>query len=259
MKACDDYELLLHGLLDGELDAAHAATCEKHLANCPSCTAAFAEIQTMQNRLRTARPTFAASAQLRSSIDAELDRQLRLSKQRSASNERFGGLKRMAWPSLAMAMTACLALVVIVNPTWNSRNALANDVVAAHFRSLQVDHLVDVPTSDRHTVKPWFAGKLDFSPAVVDLSDRGFELIGGRLDYIQNHSAAALAYHRRQHVINLFIWPDSDRDSQAKLSSENGFNVVRWQKDKMSYWAVSDLNADELKTFQIDYSTRVQN
>ncbi len=129
---------------------------------------------------------------------------------------------------------------------------LAEQVVSSHIRSLMANHLSDVVSTDQHTVKPWFSGKLDFAPVVKDLAPKGFPLVGGRLDYINNHSAAALVYKRRQHTINLFLWPSSESDSSPRSITIKGFNVVEWTHSHMAYWAVSDLNADELTEFAHD-------
>jgi anti-sigma factor RsiW len=123
-------------------------------------------------------------------------------------------------------------------------------------RSLQVQHLVDVETSDRHVVKPWFAGKIDFSPPVIDLAQGGFALVGGRLDYLENHAVAALAYRRRAHTINLFIWPASGNLAPVSQSS-HGFNVIHWQAAGMTYWAASDINLEELRQFQRDLAAQI--
>ena len=133
---------------------------------------------------------------------------------------------------------------------------LAEQVIASHARSMLTTHLADVSTSDEHTVKPWLSSKLDFSPPVTDLTGAGFPLVGGRLDYLDNRPVAALVYGRSQHVINLFVWPDrgSGRASPMQSLSKHGYNVLHWINGGMALWAISDLNATEMKTFAEAYA-----
>ncbi len=154
-------------------------------------------------------------------------------------------------------LSAAFALLVIVTwsvysnlPIARSDDRVAEEVISGHVRALMANHLTDIGSSDRHTVKPWFNSKIDFSPPVIDLAAQGFPLIGGRLDYVSNRAAAALVYRHDRHVINLFIWPaPANESSDAKALERNGYNIVHWATAGMEYWAISDLNSMDLKTF----------
>lgn len=182
---------------------------------------------------------------------ATLHKRLRIASRealRDAPSHRVGAWR---WSRVAAA-SACVALLMWAIISIPSRPAaddmLAQEVVSGHIRSLMANHLTDVPSSNHHTVKPWFDGKLDFAPPVTDLTAQGFPLVGGRLDYIGNKSVAAVVYQHRQHFINLFIWPSHDlAESGNKLMTRQGYNVIRWNKSGMTFWLVSDLNLSELQ------------
>ena len=150
---------------------------------------------------------------------------------------------------MAAAAIVLLALVPFLRGP-STEEILAREVVSSHVRSLMANHLADVPSSDQHTVKPWFNGKLDFSPPVVDLANQGFALVGGRLDYLNNRPVAALIYQRDKHLINLFIWPSSESsDSGIKSEIRQGYHLFHWTRSGMTYWAVSDVEEGQLQEF----------
>lgn len=161
-------------------------------------------------------------------------------------------LRRRPWLNLGLAF-ACGVLasfaLVRFQAAGDAADAMEQAVVASHVRSLMADHLADVASSDRHTVKPWFAGKLDFSPPVMDLGEEGFPLVGGRLDYLAQRPVAALVYAHQKHHINLFVWPSTDAPQALKALSQQGFNLVTWRDDGMELWAISDLSQPELRAF----------
>ncbi len=242
MSACADKELLLHGLLDGELDAANALSCEAHLQECPSCAAEFGRLRALRNRLRAPGVAFEAPPELRARVVAALERERAGSRMASVPRRRaFAG---WVWGGSAAALAACLAFVFFVQLP---RVRVTDELVASHVRSLLAAHLVDVETSDRHVVKPWFAGKVDFSPPVLELADHGFPLVGGRLDYIQGRVVAAVVYRRRQHIINVFVWPEGAAAPAGASSRHDGYNVTGWSQRGLQFWAVSDVDPADLR------------
>ena len=159
---------------------------------------------------------------------------------------------RKPWISITAPLAAAAIVVLALVPLLRGPSAeevLAREVLAGHVRSLMADHLSDVASSDRHTVKPWFNGKLDFSPPVEDLAQQGFPLVGGRLDYLNNRPVAALVYHRQKHFINLFIWPSTSSDSEVKKETRQGYHLFHWTRSGMTYWAVSDVEESQLQEF----------
>ncbi len=235
---------LIEAYLDEELDPALRATVEEHLANCQDCSEAHARLRGQKAAIKSAAPYYTAPAQLERSVRDAL---------RSAAG------RNRSWRLLAIAASILLAMSVGWNIRLSQRRNAENDLLAenilsGHIRSLMGTHLLDVPSSDRHTVKPWFDGKLDFSPDVKDFASQGFPLTGGRLDYLGDRTVAALVYQRRQHVLNVFTWP-SNSSSESHFS-HNGYNMVHWSGGGMTYWAVSDIPIAELEQFKDLYETR---
>jgi anti-sigma factor RsiW len=237
---CDEAELLLHALIDGELDAGHAREVEDHIAGCAHCTAQLAAYREMGKALAGADLRYAAPPELRRRVEDSLP-QTRAPNRRSV-------LKGFAMGSAVSAIAATGLFAIVLRD--DDQQRILAEVVSAHLRSLQAGHLTDVISTDRHTVKPWFNGKLDVSPPVIDLTAQGFTLIGGRLDYVDARAIGAIVYRRRSHVINLFIAQTSDTEHHAaKTETIQGFNIRRWSDRGLNYWAVSDLAADELAEF----------
>lgn len=243
--ASDPYAPLLHAYLDSELDLVRSLELEEHLKTCPDCAQVIWTQQTLRQGLRSANLYHRAPAGLEARVRAALARE----------NKVVEMPRRNLWNWVAVAAAILVALVLTwrMMPSFLGRSRtdlLAQEVVASHIRSLQPGHLLDVESTDQHTVKPWFNGKLDFSPPVKDFAEDGFPLIGGRLDYIDHRPAAALVYQRHKHFINVYVWPESEtRDRPARLASSEGYNIAFWEHGGMYFCAVSDLNTSELQQF----------
>jgi anti-sigma factor RsiW len=254
---CPERELLLHGLADGELDAANSLAMEEHLRTCQGCSAAYLEILRQKELLKGEGVRFRAPASLRARVMAAIEPEEAGAPMESPGNwplkpptvaqirpRRFS-LRAAAPVFSAVALAA--SLILFVN-SWNPPSNVDGELVSAHVRSLLASHLTDVASSDQHTVKPWFLGKLDFAPPVIDLAQKDFPLIGGRLDYIGRREVAALIYKRHGHVINLFIWPRGAL--KAATETSDGYHILSWEKEGFTFTAISDLNAAELGDFE---------
>lgn len=239
---CDEAKILLHALLDGELDAGHTREVEAHIAGCPACAAELAAQRDMKRALADTDLRYTAPASLRASIEASLPQPERQQPSRRSV------LRGFAMGSAVSALAATGVVAVVLRQ--DDQQRILSDVVSAHLRSLQAGHLTDVISTDQHTVKPWFNGKLDVAPPVIDLTAQGFTLVGGRLDYIDARAIGAVVYRRRQHVINLFVSQTSSTEHRPpKTQTMQGFNCRRWGSRGLNFWAVSDLGADELAEF----------
>jgi anti-sigma factor RsiW len=247
MSACPDKAHLIHAALDGELDAVNAEAFEAHLKTCPGCTAALRELQGLRERLAEADLRTSAPAGLRERIEAMIEAEAERPRRRIPA----------ALPWGLSGAFAALAASLAVMTALPSTSALEDQLVADHVRSTLANHLVDVETSDRHTVKPWFNGKIDFAPPVVDLADQGFPLVGGRVDYLEGRVVAALVYRRNRHVINLFVRPaPSGPRLPAPGGAHDGYSLVRWTEGGLEFWAVSDVEARDLAAFRQAFITR---
>ncbi len=245
-----DKVLLVQAELDGELDAAEAAALAAHRATCPICQAAAAEL-TRARALIAGEPLHhAAPADLRARITAQIAAATPPTRVASPARAWWRG----RWSSaagfgLGAACAAAIALLVLTP----RESSLVDQVVASHIRALQPGHLEDVPSTDEHTVKPWFDGRIDFAPPVKDLAAERFPLKGGRLDYLAGRPVAALVYQRDKHVIDLYIWPVEGAARLPESAERHGYNVVDWREGGMAFWAVSDLEASQLRDFAEDF------
>src|SRR5271154_4329862 len=246
---CQQARPLIDFYADGELDAAGILELEKHFHDCPACALARRNAQALKKSLKQDVLFFTAPTELRRRIKAELRSQIE-----PKSCWSFWNWNWLTTATTSVA-TACIALLLTLSLTRPSaEQRLTQEIVSSNIRSLMADHMLDVVSTDQHTVKPWFNGKLDFSPPVKDLKAQEFPLIGGRLDYIGGRSVAALVFHRNKHVINLFIWPVNEKDSKpVSLTPIQGYNVIQWSEAEMTFWAVSDLNKKELLHFVQDF------
>lgn len=240
---CSEAQALMHGYLDKELDVMRAIEVEEHLQACRACQEAYHAHDTVRSAIREQATYFAAPEYLQGRILSALP----VATKRKAIPRTLS----LTWLNFgaALALVSIVTLSVslyLAGPLQDEH--LTEEIISSHLRSLMADHLADVASSDQHTVKPWFNGKVNFSPPVNDLTEQGFPLVGGRLDYIDNRPVAALVYRRRQHLVNLFIWPAShDQDSPAKILSRQGYNLIHWDHAGLVFWAISDLNPTELR------------
>jgi anti-sigma factor RsiW len=244
---CRDSAELVHAYVDDELDIATARQLDIHLQGCESCRNAAEAAKAVKVAVSNPALYHRAPADLRQRI-LESTRGGRVSKVNWFSQPS----KQWLWPSLAAAILIGFILYVsLYHPSDRTQFALEQqEILDSHIRSLQQPeetHLYDVKSTDQHTVKPWFDQHVDFSPPVKQLASEGFPLLGGRLDYIHDHPAAALIYGRAKHRINLFVWP---QESGHSTSVDRGFNLLHWSTNGMTFWAVSDLNSAELKQFE---------
>lgn len=244
--ACDRSASVLHAYFDDELDAVGAADFERHLERCPECAEALQGLQSLRCSLADQELYRRMPESLRKKVLDEMGSPIR--------NSVRGG--HTSWKWLALAAAILLMATIIgwrLASTRHSSDAsalLAGEVIDAHLRSLQPGHLTDVLSSDQHTVKPWFDGKVDFAPPVKDFSEQGFPLQGGRLDVIHGRTVAALVYSRRKHLISVFVWPATNDDGPPHSGAQQGYQWIEWRNDGMEFCAVSDISVSDLQEWQ---------
>jgi anti-sigma factor RsiW len=239
---CQEARILLMAYHDDELQPADTLRVEEHLRTCESCQAVDAEAKTLSQLLRDPELYVQPSEALKNRVKFAIRRQAGPASQ-----------PVLVWSAIAATLIAVLGIAAFLHravPPDVAPDLIASEVIDSHVRSLQPGHLIDVPSSDRHTVKPWFQGKLDFSPSVPDLSAQGWTLIGGRLDYLDRRPVAALVYQRGKHEINVYLWPAATGGIHAvEESAARGYQVLHGSNGSLNYWIVSDLNISELKEF----------
>ncbi len=246
--SCQTTQGFIHAYVDGELDLARSLEVEQHMEQCEVCANAYRHHLALRSAFK--------DSSLYHSAPAGLEKRIRSSLRREAKSE--VGRRWFGWSWLPVGVAlACVLLMALV--IWQALpglrpsgdELLAQEMVSNHVRSLQLEgHRTDVISSDQHTVKPWFDGKLDFAPPVKDFSSQGFPLIGGRLEYLNNRAVAALIYQRQKHFINLYIWPAEQSNAASEVAAKRqGYNLLHWTNSGMNYWAVSDLNGVELHEF----------
>jgi anti-sigma factor RsiW len=237
-----EMELLVQAEFDGELGTADVASLEAHRAHCPICQAATADLARTRDLLRAPQLYQPAPEAVR----ARLIAQFGAARPTSPLRRRWFGGWRQGCAGFALGAVCAAGIALMVLP--NAGQGLTDQIVASHIRALQPGHLEDVVSTDQHTVKPWFDGRLDFAPPVKDLKAEGFPLKGGRLDYVGGRPVAALVYQRDKHLIDLYVWPEGTA-VPALTGAATGYNVVHWNAGGMALWAVSDLEAAQLERF----------
>jgi len=268
---CEEAKKLMDGYLDGELDPIANQKIEEHLRECRNCDQAYKAHGSLMRAIGDGAPYYKAPAGLRERIQSSLREEIAEEPVRNVvedfpplfpTGQRRTVPSAIPWNWLALAAAIIFAAIITFNlmprlQRPGSDQFLATQLIASHARSLMANHLTDVASSDQHTVKPWLDTKLDFAPPVVDLSSEGFPLIGGRLDYLDNRPVAALVYERRKHFINLFVWPAaSDASKAPKTITRQGYQLLHWADSDFNYWAVSDVNVNDLQTFKQQFETR---
>jgi len=249
---CDECKSLLEALADDELDLVGHIGVEAHVKACPSCARTLSAYSARRAAIHASIPRYSAPVGLRERVRGAV---------RAEARPGGAGRRVVAFPfAWAAGLAASAAACLFAGYSWGNANARSNailgEVFTEHIRSLQEGHLVDVVSTDRHTVKPWFAGKVDFSPPVVDLADEGFPLAGGRLDVVDGKTAAALVFHRGAHSINLFVWPGQSAPALPRLASREGFSARAWTDRGLDFVAISEIPAADLERFVEEFRRR---
>lgn len=243
---CDEAQALISASIDGEVSEASVGELRQHMAACPACTGVQADFRRLSQQLKSAE---------REILPARLETRVRQALAQAAAETRPTLTRSKPWIRQLSAIAA--ACLIAVFGTWtftryvDSETRVEQDVLSAHVRSLLQDSPIQVASGDPHSVKPWFNGRVEFAPEVKDPAAEGFPLVGARLDYIDGRRVAALVYKRRQHTVNVFVWPAAHAgDVAARSIPVKGYNLLTWSHNGLTYWAVSDLNGAELQQLQ---------
>jgi anti-sigma factor RsiW len=249
--SCELTQRFVPGYLDGELDLVRTIEMETHLKSCTACARELENQQALRDALRRGSLAYAAPTALRDRIHSSLVSSTTVQEPERAS--RWYTLHIWRWATAFAVLAVCSVTAWQLLPGLrgpSSDRQIATEIFASHVRSLEANHLMDVASTDQHTVKPWFDGKLDFSPPVEDLASDGYPLVGGRLDYLEGREVAALVYQRRKHFINAFVWPNPGGSNSARaVESRQGYNLMRWSRGGFQFWAASDVSAPDLAEF----------
>jgi anti-sigma factor RsiW len=241
---CELAETTVHGYFDGELDAVRSAEFEHHLETCPECQAELRDIQSLRKQIQESELFAQASSELRDRIREQITRETNPARVKLPGSRRLFVISALG----ALAAVAALAVIFTGFQSHNQSTRISAELIDAHVRSLQPGHLTDVLSTDQHTVKPWFDGKLEFIPPVADFSQQGFPLVGGRLDVIDGHNVASVVYSRRKHLINLFVWPYEERETNLAASgSRKGYNWLGWRSNDLQFCLISDVSTPDLR------------
>ena len=262
---CTEMEKLLQGYLDGELDIAHALQVEAHLETCKGCSQFLANQHLLNQTLRSESLYYTAPARLEANLQRISQQAMQEESEKvekNASVRQRPSFRQALRPAFFLPALTIITLVALLWWRWNPPapqrvNLIAQEALDSHLRALATGHLADVLSSNQHTVKPWFAGKLDYSPPVENFESQGYLLLGGRLDYLNGRAVAGLTYQRFKHVIYLSIWPSTHTDAGDLQETRQGFHLHHWTQQGMEFWLVSDINPIELDSFATLYRARV--
>ena len=243
----------LSAYIDGELTPDRAREVAEHLTNCTPCSMEYETLLATVAALRANLERYEAPDVLRVRVRTAIAATPSVTEE-GRDLPKAPARRRWGWSAgIAAALIVSAALgsgiTLLASRDRTGPPDVASEILASHVRSLMPDHLTDVRSSDQHNVKPWFNGRLDYSPTVPRLEEQGFPLVGGRVDYVGGRPVAVVVYSRRQHMINVFSWPTRLGDSPFATTATNGYNMIRWRSGGVERWVVSDLNANELRSF----------